>query len=142
MVLARSCALPAVSAFLATWRGRKEPAVSQQWRAWCYEASAKRGPSRCTRAVEPCFGPRLGGVVPQWEGTPWALALEATTLGTRWTVLAIRVVSRGCAIPVAWTVLAATAQHAWRREGWRRLRQGRRALPRSWTVLVLAARGW
>jgi len=29
MVLARSCALPAVSAFLATWLGRKENTVRQ-----------------------------------------------------------------------------------------------------------------
>jgi hypothetical protein len=42
---------------------------------------------------------------------------------------------------VAWTVLAATAKHAWRREWWRRLRQGRRAVPRAWTVIVLADRG-
>ena len=32
MVLARSCALTAVRAFLATWLGRKEPAVRQQLR--------------------------------------------------------------------------------------------------------------
>jgi hypothetical protein len=141
MVLARSCALTAVSAFLATWLGRKEPAVYQQLREWCYEATAKRGASRCALAVEPCFVPLLGWVVQQWEGTHWALALDATTLGTRFTVLAVRVGYRGCAIPVAWTVLAATAQHAWRREWLRMLRQGRRAVPRTWTVLVLAERG-
>jgi len=32
MVLARSWALTAASAFLATWLGRTEPAVRQQWR--------------------------------------------------------------------------------------------------------------
>jgi hypothetical protein len=141
MVLARSCALTAVSAFLATWLGRKEPAVRQQWREFCYEASAKRGTTRCALAVEPCFVPLWAWVVHQWEGTQLALALAATTLGTRLTVLARSVVSRGCAIPGAWTVLAATAQHAWRREWLRMLRQGRRAVPRSWTVLVLADRG-
>ena len=70
-----------------------------------------------------------------------ALALDATTLGTRFTVLALSVVYRGCAIPVAWTVLVATAKHAWRREWLRMLRQVRRAVPRSWTVIVLADRG-
>ena len=50
-------------------------------------------------------------------------------------------VYRGCAIPVAWTVLAATAKHAWRREWLRMLRQVRRVVPRAWTVLVLADRG-
>jgi len=134
MVLARSCALTAVSAFLATWLGRKEPAVRQQLREVCSEATAKRGTTRCALAVEPCFVPLLAWVVDQWEGTQLALALDATTLGTRLTVLALSVVYRGCAIPVAWTVLAATATHAWRREWLRRLRQVRRAVPRSWTA--------
>jgi hypothetical protein len=42
---------------------------------------------------------------------------------------------------VAWTVLPATAKHAWRREWLRMLRQVRRAVPRAWTVIVLADRG-
>src|SRR5919109_3103755 len=141
MVLARSCALTAVSVFLATWLKRKEPTVRQQWREFCYEATAKRGSTRCALAVEPCFVPLLAWVVGQWEGTQLALALDATTLGTRFTVLALSVVYRGCAIPVAWTVLAATAKHAWRRAWLRMRRQVRRAIPRAWTVLVLADRG-
>ena len=141
LVLARSCALTAVSGFLATWWHRKEPTVRQQLRELCYEAAAKRGTARCTLAVEPCLVPLLAWVVAQWEGTPLALALDATPLGTRCTVLALSVVSRGCAIPVAWTVLPATATHAWRREWLRMLRQVRRAVPPSWTVIVLADRG-
>src|SRR5712664_3755737 len=137
MVLARSGALTAVSAFLATWLHRKEPPVRQQLRAFCSEATAKRGTARCALPVEPCFVPWLAWVVAQWEGTPLALALDATTLGTRLTVLALSVVERGCAIPVAWTVLPATAKHAWRREWLRMLRQVHRAVPRAGTVLVL-----
>ena len=68
MVLARSCALTAVSAFLATWLGRKEQTVRQQLREFCYEATAKRGTARCALAVEPCFVPLLAWVVDQWEG--------------------------------------------------------------------------
>jgi hypothetical protein len=141
MVLARSCALTAVSAFLAMWLHRKEDTVRQQLREFCYEATAKRGTARQALVVETCFIPLLAWIVDQWEGTQLALALDATTLGTRFTVLAISVVYRGCAIPVAWTVLAATAKHAWRREWLRMLRQIRRAVPRSWTVIVLADRG-
>jgi hypothetical protein len=141
MVLARSCALTAVSVFLATWLHRKEDAVRQQLREFCYETTAKRGTARHELVVETCFVPLLAWVVSQWEGTQLALALDATTLGTRFTVLALSVVYRGCAIPVAWTVLAATAKHAWRREWLRMLRQVRRAIPRAWTVLVLADRG-
>jgi Transposase DDE domain len=141
MVLARSWALTAVSAFLATWLHRKEDAVRQQLREFCYEATAKRGTARHALVVETCFVPLLAWVVGQWEGTQLALALDATTLGTRFTVLAISVVYRGCAIPVAWTVLPATAKHAWRREWLRMLRQVRRAVPPAWTVIVLADRG-
>jgi Transposase DDE domain len=141
MVLARSWALTAVSACLATWLGRKEQTVRQQLREFCSEATAKRGTTRCALAVEPCFLLLLAWIIGQWEGTQLALALDATTLGTRFTVLALSVVYRGCAIPVAWTVLPATAKQAWRREWWRRLRQVHRAVPRSWTVLVLADRG-
>src|SRR2546426_4541801 len=125
MVLARSCALTAVSAFWATWLRRTEPTVRQQLRAFCYEATAKRGSARCALAVEPCFVPLLAWVIDPWEGTQLAVALEATTLGTRLTVLVLSVVSRGCALPVAWTILPATATQAWRRE-WLRMRSEER----------------
>ena len=141
MVLARSCALTAVRAFLAPWLGRKENTVRQQWREFCYEAAAKRGTARGALRVETCFLPLLAWVVSGGQGPQLALALDATTLGTRLTVLVLSVVYRGCAIPVVWVVLAATAKHAWRRAWVRMRRQVYRAVPRSWTVLVLADRG-
>jgi hypothetical protein len=141
MVLARFCAVPAVSAFLATWLCRKEPAVRQPLRECCYEATAKRGTVRQELGGETCFVPLLTWVVDQWEGTPLALALDATPLGIRFPGLALSGVYRGGAIPVAWTVLAATAKPAWRREWLRMLRQVRRAIPRTWTGSVLADRG-
>jgi len=57
--LARSCALTAVRAFWAPWLKRKEPTVRQQLREFCYEATAKRGATRCALAVEPCCVPLL-----------------------------------------------------------------------------------
>jgi hypothetical protein len=123
MVLARSCALTAVSVWLAARRQRKENPVRQQWREWCDEAEAKRGAHRRALAVEACCAPLLPWILRPWLGTQLALALAATTLGTRFTVLAIRVVSRGCAIPVAWTMLPAYVPQAWRREWRRRLLQ-------------------
>ena len=92
MVLARSCALTAVRALLATGLHRKEDTGRQQWRAFCSEAPATRGTARQELVVETCFVPLLAWVVDQWEGTQLALALDATTLGTRFTVLAISVV--------------------------------------------------
>ena len=92
MVLARSCTLTAVRALLAPWLGRKEPTVRQQWREFCDEAAAKRGTARCALRVETCFVPLLAWVVSLWQGTQLALALDATTLGTRLTVLVLSVV--------------------------------------------------
>ena len=141
MVLARSCALSAVATWLAGGLARKENTVRQQLREWCYEAEAKRGAKQQEVRVENCFAPLLGWVLSWWEGTQLALALDATTLGARFVVLAISVVYRGCAIPVAWTVLPATEKHAWRGEWVRMLRQLRRAIPPALTVIVLADRG-
>lgn len=141
MVLARSCALSSVAAWLAAGLERKENTVRQQLREWCYEAEAKRGVHRQAVVVETCFAPLLGWVLRWWEGPQLALALDATTLGARFVVLAISVVYRGCAVPVAWTVLPAGEKHAWRGEWLRMLRRLRPVIPATLTVIVLADRG-
>jgi hypothetical protein len=141
MVLARSCALTAVSLFLAAGLERKPNTVRQQLREWCYDAKAKRGKPRRELEVERCFAPLLAWGLRWWEGTQLALAVDATTLGQRFVVLVVSVVYRGCAIPVAWTVLAATEKQAWRGEWLRMLRQVRAAVPRRYFVIVLADRG-
>ena len=141
MVLARSCALTAVSHLLAKGMQRKEQTVRQQLRDWYYDVPRKRGTKRQAVQVETCFPVLLGWVVSWWQGTQLALAIDATALGTRFVVLAVSVVYRGCAIPVAWVVLPANTKHAWRREWLRLLRRLRPALPRHWTVIVLADRG-
>jgi hypothetical protein len=79
MVLARSCALTAVSCFLAKGLDRKANTVRQQLREWCYEAQAKRGGPRQELPVEQCFAPLLAWVLSWWKGTQLALAVEATT---------------------------------------------------------------
>jgi hypothetical protein len=141
MVLARSCALSAVSHLLATGMQRKEQTVRQQLREWYYEAQRKRGAKRQALRVETCFPLLLGWVVSWWQGTQLALAIDATAWGDRFVVLAVSVVYRGCAIPVAWVVLPANTKHAWRREWLRLLRRLRPAIPRHWKVIVLADRG-
>jgi hypothetical protein len=141
MVLARSCALTAVSLFLAEGLERKANTVRQQLREWCYEAPAKRGQPRQELAVESCFAPLVAWVLSWWEGRQLALAVDATTLGQRFVVLVVSILYRGCAIPVAWTVVSATEKHAWRREWLRMLRHVRAAVPRRFFVIVLADRG-
>jgi len=71
MGLARSCALTAVSVFLAVGLERKAHTVRQQWREWCYEAKAKRGGPRQELAVETCFAPLLAWVLSWWGGLNW-----------------------------------------------------------------------
>jgi len=141
MILARSCALSAVSTFLARGLERKPNTVRQQLREFCYEAAAKRGGPRQELQVESCFAPLLGWVLSWWEGHQLALAVDATTLGQRFIVLALSVLYRGCAIPVAWTVLPAGEKRGWRREWLRMLRQVRSAVPRRFFVIVVADRG-
>src|SRR6516165_6560866 len=97
MVLARSCALTAVSHLLAKGMQRQEQTVRQQLREWYYDVPRKRGTKRQAVQVETCFPVLLGWVVSWWQGTQLALAIDATALGTRFVVLAVSVVYRGCA---------------------------------------------
>ena len=62
-------------------------------------------------------------------------------MGLRFTVLAVSVVSRGGAIPVAWTIWPAHQPAAWRCHWLRRLRQLRPAIPQGHTIIVWADRG-
>jgi len=94
MVLARSCGRTAVGTVLAAGLGCGEGALRQRLRAWCYAAADKRGAKRRELAVEGCFAPLLGWVLGWWEGTPRALALDATDLGDRFAVLAVSVLYR------------------------------------------------
>ena len=89
MVLARSCALTAVSLFFAKGLGRKPNTVRQQLREWWYEAQAKRGKPRQELAVQSGFAPLLGWVLRWGEGQQWAIAVDATTLGQRFVVLGV-----------------------------------------------------
>ena len=69
------------------------------------------------------------------------LVLDATSLGNRWTILAISVVLSGCAIPVAWKVLPAEQPGSWRPYWEGLLGELGKAVPPEWEVLVLADRG-
>lgn len=145
IVLTRSCALTAVAVFWATALAQSEDAVRQRLREWCYaardKAGAKRGIKRQEVPVADCFVPLLRWVLSWWDGHQLALAIDATTLGATFVVLAVSVVYRGGAIPVAWVILPAGEKHAWKPEWLRLLRHLKPAIPATMTVLVLADRG-
>jgi hypothetical protein len=92
MVVARSCALTAVSLFLAEGLERKSNTVRQQLGEFCYEAKAKRGGPRQEVKVESCFAPLLAWVLSWWAGRQLALGMDATTLGQRFVGLVVSVV--------------------------------------------------
>jgi hypothetical protein len=141
MVFARAGARSAVTAFLAAAREQPNNTVRQRRREFWWDAAAKAGAHRHEITVESCFVPLLRGMVGRWPGSQLALARDATTRGERCAVLAISVVSRGGALPVAGTIRPAGEKRAGRREWLRLLRLLHPAVPPSWTVLVLADRG-
>ena len=108
IALTRSCGRLTVATFLALLLGQKVATVEQRLYEWCCDTSHKAGAKRQTLDVTTCFVPLLRWIVTLWTGTHLALALDATTLGARFVVLTLSVVYRGCGIPVAWTVLAAS----------------------------------
>jgi hypothetical protein len=137
----RMCGRLTVATFLALVLDQKVANIEQRLYEWCLDASDKAGTRRTALDVATCFVPLLHWIVRLWQADTLALAIDATSLGDRFVVLAVSVVYRGCAIPVAWTILPAGRKGAWRKEWLRMLRQLRPALPRAWTILVLADRG-
>lgn len=147
IVLAQRCGLTQVAVVLAYLLGRREASVREQVRDTYREATAKggtkRGGKRRTVDVTTCFAPLLRWVVALLPPTctQLALAMDATTLGQRFTVLSIHVVIQGCAIPVAWHIVRATAKGAWRPHWETLFAHLDGAIPPDWTVVVAADRG-
>ena len=137
----RCCGRGTVATFLALLLQQKVATVEQRLYEWCLDAPAKAGPKRTALDVTTCFVPLLHWIVRLWTSPQLALTIDASSLSDRFVVLAVSVVYRGCAIPVAWTILPAGQKRAWRREWLRLLRLLRPAIPSHWTVLVLADRG-
>lgn len=143
IVGAESCGITSVAGFLAEHLGHKESTLRQRLREWTYNAVHKKGVQRTELVVDRCFAPLLDWVLDLWREPDHrlALALDATTLGQRFVVLAVSVLYRGCAIPVAWAILPTTKKEAWRPHWERLLRRLADRVPADWTVIVLADRG-
>lgn len=141
MALTRSCALTMVLLILAPLLGYKENTLRQRLREWYYDADKKRGSQRKQIEVTSCFAPLLRWILSNWSSLQLALAIDATTLGSRFVILVVSVMYRGCAIPVAWTILPGNTSHPWRKEWLRLLRLIRPAIPNSMIVIVLGDRG-
>lgn len=93
MVLAKSCGITSVVAILAPLLKQSESTVRQRLREWCYPSEHKKGSHRQALEVSSCFAPLLGWVLSWWDPGEQrlALAMDASTLSDRFTVLAISV---------------------------------------------------
>jgi hypothetical protein len=147
IVRAQACGLTTVAVTLASVLGCSAMTIRAQRRDWSRDArdksGAKRGRQRRRLEVTLCFAPLLCWVV-AWTAPAChqlALAMDASTLGQRFTILSISVVVRGCAIPVAWRVVEATRAGAWRPHWEALFGHLQDSVPADWTVIVLADRG-
>ena len=147
IVLAQSCGLTTVAVTLAYVLGCSERTMREQLRDWYRDAQhksgAKRGRQRRSLEVPLCFAPLLCWVVAWTDPScrQLALAMDASTLGQRFTILSISVVVRGCAIPIAWRVVEATRAGAWRPHWAALFGHLPGSVPADWRVLGLADRG-
>ena len=141
MVMTRNSSVSAATVMLSALLNDKENTVRQRLREWYWDAADKKGTKRREIRVENSFVPLLNWILSKWQGEQLALALDATLLGDRLAVLAVSVLYRGCAIPIAWTVLAANKEHPWRKEWLRMLRLLHGAVPGDMRVIVLSDRG-
>ena len=103
IALTGSGGISQISALLSQVLEQKEGTVTQRLREWYLDAHHKRGDHRRELDVSTCFAPLLRWIVQRWAGEEerLALALDASTLVNRWTVLSRSRLVRGCAIPVA-----------------------------------------
>jgi DDE family transposase len=141
MVLAESCALTAVALKLSLSLGCPFYTIRARLKEWYQEADAKSGNLRQELDPTTCFAPLLSWILKDWSGPALALALDATTLGDRFTVLSVSVVYRGNAIPVAWKVLPGNIKHPWKGEWLALLDHLRQVVEPHRTVLVMTDRG-
>jgi hypothetical protein len=147
IVLAQSCGLTTVAVFLAYLLESSERSVRERLRDWyrdgAHKRGAKRGEKRRSLEVSSCFPALLRWVVALMPPTchQLALALDASTLGQRFTILSISVLVRGCAIPVAWHIVEAGRAGAWRGHWQALFEHLQGCVPSEWTVIVAADRG-
>jgi hypothetical protein len=142
ILLFNGCGISRLSRGLAKLEQVPAGRLRQRLREFCYEAEAKQGNKRREVKVEACFADLLRAVLRGWQGKKeLALAMDAMTLGERFTVLSLSVMYRGCGIPMAWKIIKAGQEGEWRPywEGLLAAFEG--VVPPDWKVILMADRG-
>lgn len=141
LVLAHSCALTAVVVHLAPLLGQALNTVRQRLREFYKPAATKAGRGRTELQAASCCAPLVRWITATWSQRRIALALDVTNFGDRFHVLACAIAYRGCAVPVAWSVLAGGQKEAWHPHWCALLWRVQQALGPGWEVVVLTDRG-
>ncbi len=141
-VLAGSACLNAVCSMLASdvaAHGR----LRQLLRMWMNDKPTSQGWYRGPAVdVRSCFGPLLHWILSLWQGSELVLALDPTSHRDRVVSLAVSVVYRSCALPVAWQVVPAQQPSgSWVQAYCDLLQLLAPAIPGSMHVTVLCDRG-
>lgn len=141
MILVRSGRLTAITDWWSCRLGQPFHTVRERLRDTHREAEGKAG-GASGRARPECL---LGAVARLGLGRvvrhPTGRGFGGAPLGQRFVLLVIRVVYRGCAVPLIWKVLPAGCKHPWKPEWLALLQVLRGRVSPTWTVIVLADRG-
>jgi len=145
MVILKSCNL---CIFLASLLKTKEESLDTKQNSWrqrlrefCYDSDDKRGCKRKELHVETCFPYLMKWIIKWWDSDQLTIALDATTLELKFTVLAVSVVYRGCAIPVAWTITKGNQKGEWNTQWLGMLHALKDNIPSNYTVFVMTDSG-
>jgi hypothetical protein len=142
MALTKRCGLTTIVTFLSLLLDEPPANLRQRLREWNYEAPQKRGAKRQAIHVSHSFAPLLRWVLADWASPgQLTLVLDVTYLGERFTVLAVSVVYRGCALPVAWRIVPGHTKGEWHPLWVALVTALQPAIPKGWTVYVLTDRG-
>ena len=87
MIIMRSCSLTAVAEWWACQLGQPHNTVKERLRDTYREAKAKSGEHRRQLDLDVCWAPWLNWVLEGWNGTLLAIAMDATSLGSRSAIL-------------------------------------------------------
>jgi hypothetical protein len=148
LVLARAASLHAIAFALALWINLNPLNLYKRLQEWYLEATAKKGHGtggtgyqRRDWSPRACAPDLLRWILERWPDRQLVLALDPTNFGERFTVLAVSVLYRSCAVPVMWTVVTGGESEAWEPHWERMLTELAKVVGGGWQVLVLTDRG-
>lgn len=152
MVIIKSSAITSVAFFLAFLCEDDDNLIDKKQNAWeqrltelCYDRKDKKGHKRKELDVKTCFPYLMKWIIKWWnpklDSNQLAIALDATTLGLKFTVLAVSIVYRSCAIPIAWTITKGNEKGEWNTYWLAMLNDIKANIPSNYVVFVMTDSG-